>query len=689
MIRCILISCFLLLAASATWAHPPQAPASEPVEFDPIQIKGRSTDLIGLSESASAGFVGQEEFKYRPLFRNGELLEVIPGMVATQHSGSGKANQFFLRGFNLDHGTDFSTSVDGVPMNLRTHGHGQGYLDLNSIIPELVDNVEYGKGPYYTQIGDFSSAGFSEINTVHSLDQGIAKVNIGTNDFYRVLGANSSRIGDGDLLYAAELTFYRGPWTNTEDLQKYKGMLKYSGGDYDNGFSVIANTYYGSWNSTDQIPSRAVDTGRLSRLDAVDSTDGGNTQRYTLSGSWWNNTDTSNTEISGYAYYYDLNLWSNFTYFLEDEVLGDQFEQVDQRLVVGTNASHAMSGDWGGFDYTNTLGLQFRYDYIPEVGLFRTHKRQRTDTVNQARVNETSLSIYGQNEIVWNDYVRTVLGLRGDFYWMDVTDRNIAVNSGSTFDAIASPKFSLILGPWADTEFFVNAGSGFHSNDARGATLQIDPVTGDPVSPVSPLVRAMGAEVGMRTQFIPKYTSTLAFWYLKLDSELVFVGDAGTTEPSGKSQRYGVEWANFYRPFDWLTLDADLAFSHAEFLNTAPGEWRVPNSVGQVITLGATGQWPFGLFGSIRMRYFNDIPLTEDGSANAPSTMIWNMKLGYRYQNFTASMDIFNMFDSKDNDITYFYRSRLPGERTEGFDDIHFHPVEPRQFRFTLAYAFD
>lgn len=680
-------------AMTISWCHPlaahPTASEERTIfELDTLAVAGRANDLTGVAESASRGQVGPPEFEFRPLLRTGELLEVVPGLLATQHSGSGKANQYYLRGFNLDHGTDFSAHIDGVPLNLRTHGHGQGYLDLNGIIPEFIETIEYGKGPYYPEIGDFSSAGYAQFHTIERLSRGFVKLSYGEHDYYRLVAGNSVPVGGGDLLLGLETHFQNGPWNNEEHTQKYNGLLKYTRGDFDNGFSLIATAYSNRWNATDQIPGLAVDRGLITELDTIDPSDGGDIERYSLAANWWRKNDQSETSANFYAFYSDLNLYSNFTFFLDDPKNGDQIQQKDRRVTVGGDAAQTWYDHWHTFDVANTVGLQIRFDHIPAVALYHTQQRRRLSVTSEHRINETSVSIYAKNEIKWLEKLRTIVGARADFFVYDINDRLHEQNSGNQDAAILSPKFSLILGPWYRTEYYLNLGYGYHSNDARGITLRTAPTNGETIAPANPLVWSRGTEIGLRSALLPGLTSTLAVWWLQLDSELVFVGDAGTTEPSGKSERYGVEWSNYYQPTPWLTLDADLAFTKARFSDAPRGQDRVPNSVGRVITAGATVSWPNGLFGTLRLRHFGDIPLSEDGLHKAASTNLVNFGTGYRIRHFKLAFDILNLLDSNDADISYYYASRLPGEAAEGIEDNHFHPVLPRTFRVSLRLNF-
>ncbi len=690
-----IISVIWVAYSSLSAAHPlpDEETQEEPVQLETVEIEGRATDLIGIASSASQGVVGQPEFKYRPLARVGELVEIVPGAIATQHSGSGKANQFFLRGFNLDHGTDFTVSVDGIPMNMPSHAHGQGYLDLNGVIPELVDKVEYGKGPYYAEVGDFSSAGFSKMHTMHKLDKNFVKFTGGEFDFYRSVLGVSHKLGDGDLLLGSEVNFYDGVWEQAEDLKKYNGMLRYTVDKDTWGYSLNGKAYHSTWTATNQIPERAIDSGLIGLYGTGDGSDGGITNRYSVSGNYWNRSNKAKNEFNVYALYSDLDLFSNFTGYI-NPVTGDQIEQKEERVQVGGNAEHTRFDKWFGIEMDNTLGLQVRHDEIMGLALNQTQQRNIWNTVREDDISETSVGLFIKNEAHWLEKFRTVAGLRTDFFEFEVDSKTLKINSGSKDAAIISPKLSMIFGPWYDTDIFLNGGYGYHSNDARGTTIKIDPTDGvSQVSSVTPLSWSRGAEFGVRTQHLPGLTSTVALWWLESSSELVFVGDGGTTEPSGKSERYGVEWTNYYKPTDYLTFDADFAFTSAKFIGVPSGENHIPNSVGRVISFGATIESPMGLFGTLRLRHFGDVPLVENGAAWNDETNIVNLGLGYQKEAYKVEVDVFNLLDSTDNDIAYFYGYRLQGEAAGPNEDgstdgLIRHPIEPRMVRVTATLRF-
>jgi Outer membrane receptor proteins, mostly Fe transport len=667
------------LRAQMVWSDPPP---DEATLLERLVVEGRGADLVGTATGASQGLVGARELEARPWLRRGELLEVIPGVVITQHSGGGKANQYFLRGFNLDHGTDFSVSVDGLPVNMRTHAHGQGYSDLNYVIPELVRQVEYGKGPFDAAVGDFSAAGAAEFRLFDVMPRGIASATVGENGFARLVVADSVSAGGGTTTYAVEATHDDGPWHVEEDFRRFNGFVRHHWRAGAGEFRVTGMAYRGTWTATDQIPLRAVETGELDRFGTVDPTAGGESERISVAFDATIAGAGGTTRLNAYALRYRLDLYSNFTYFLDDPDDGDQFNQRDRRVVLGGAASHAWTGPRG----TTTAGVQVRADFIDEVGLHRTAQRRRLATVREDEVSEASAGVFLKNETRWNAWLRTEAGVRVDGYRFDV-ESDVAANSGERTAAIATPKVAVVLGPWAGTEVYANFGDAFHSNDARGTTIRVDPVTGEVAEAVDPLVRSRGAEIGVRATPAKGWVSSLAVWALTLDSELVFVGDAGGTEAAGATRRVGLEWANFYRVTPWLTLDADLAVTRARYRD-AGDEDRIANSIPRVVTAGATFQAKSGWFGSVRLRYFSAQPLIEDGSEWAPSSLTSNLRLGWRGKAWEVSAEVLNVFDRENHDIAYFYESRLPGEAAEGVADLHFHPAEPRTLRVSVTRSF-
>lgn len=645
-------------------------------------------NAVGTSDAASQGVIEAGLLRSRPALRPGEILEFVPGVIVTQHTGDGKANQYFLRGFNLDHGTDFATSVNGMPTNLPTHAHGQGYSDLNFLIPELVQRVEYRKGPYYAKGGDFSLAGAADIAYRTGFDRPFLDVGIGQRGFRRHVAGGSTDVGSGrTLLGAFEVMGHDGPWVVPQGLKRHNGVVTLSGVGDSSSWQLSFMGYQAKWTATDQVPERLLNAPGFNRYGSLDPTAGGDTSRHSVSGQWSHNDAQGGVwRAQAYVVRYAMDLYSNFTYALERPAAGDQFAQKDARTVWGGQFSYAMSHGLFERIARSELGLQWRTDKA-RVGLYDAVARRITEVVREDDVQQTLVGVYAQNVLEWTPWLRTIAGVRVDHKRAQVDALSLTVNGGRAQDSKASPKLSLILGPWRKSEFFVNAGTGFHSNDARGATIRLDPRSGESAQRVPLLVAGRGAELGFRTEAIPGLQSSLALWGLKLDSELVYVGDAGATEASRASSRRGVEFNNRYTPVQWLLIDADFAWSRGRFDN---GD-RIPNAVDRVASMAVTLRDLAHWTTSLQWRYLGSGPLVEDNSVRSRPSSTLNTRItrglpGWGRQT-DITLDIFNLTNRRVNDIQYFYESRLPGDPAP-VADRHVHPAEPRTFRLSLRWGF-
>ncbi len=707
-----------------------------------VNVQGRADDLTGVAQSATQGTVGQTELEDRPILRSGEVLETVPGVIITQHAGGGKANQYFLRGFNLDHGTDFAVFLDDMPLNLPSHAHGEGYADMNIVIPELVQRVNYEKGPYYADVGDYGSAGSAHLEFYKALPENFFQVEGGMYGYERAVFGVSEKVGSGNLLFGGEFYHDDGPWTHSDNYSKLNGLLTYSQGDEASGFSITAHAYHGNWYSSDQIPITAVPL--VGFFGALNPTDGGNSQRHSVQAEWHRQNDHSRTQIMAYGFYYYLNLFSDFTYYLDDPAKGDQFEQQDSRFVLGIDVRHTLFNNWFGRKVENTFGLQVRNDWVHN-GLYRTENRVRTDkndinACNDEPINacstdpnlmavlpadtdvnrftETMFGFYVENKIQWAEKFRTVLAFRGDEVRDAVTSLTpsytatelpgapvvnfAAANSGTVTQFMPEPKASLIFGPWRKTEFYVQGGFGFHSNDARGATQREEPISPDNPFPtatsrIPALIQTKGSEVGVRTTAAPHLQSTFSLWYLHSASELLQDGDTGGTVPSlSPSNRYGIEWANYYTPLEHWAFDFDFADSRAFFTEIdaddaapgSPGGKRVPEAVGLVASAGATMHDYKRFSASLRVRAFGPRDLTSDGIYRSNPTVLLNAEVRYRLtKKWSFVVEALNLLNRKDHDIDYAYTSRITPTADAAFTDV-FHPVEPLQVRFGIRRSF-
>ena len=649
-----------------------------------IVVTGRATDLIGIAGAASEGVVGRIDLEDRPIQRVAELLETVPGFIATQHSGGGKANQYFLRGFNLDHGTDFAVFHDGVPLNMRTHGHGQGYLDLNFIIPELVDTLTFAKGPYRAENGDFATAGSGRFKTVDTLEAPFVKAEIGTSNFYRIVAGGSTKLGAGNLLLGIETRYDDGPFDLPQDLKLVSGFAKWTGPLAGGTLRASATGYHVKFRSPEQVPLRAIQSGLIGRLGFLDSDLGGETTRV---GGVLNWTDDAKAPLNvlAYAHYYDFRLTSNFTYYLDDPVNGDEFEQQDRRFVVGGRVDKRF--DFAiGMPIKLLVGAEGRYDFIDPVVLYRTDARRVVSTVRRDKVTEGSGALFAEATIRPTSTIRVLLGGRADHYTFDVRS-DLSANSGTSSATRISPKASIAWTPVDRVELYANYGRGFHSNDARGTSINIDPNTGSAADRVDALVSATGYEGGVRIRPIDGLTLTGTYWWLDLKSELLFLGDGGTTEAQGPSKRRGFEFSAFYQPARWLTVDAEYTQSRGRLTDLLDGANYIPGAIETVIAGGVVAKYGKASF-AVRARHFGSYSLIEDNSVRADPLTVVNARIEYQLGRVELAADLLNAFNAKDNEIEYFYASRLPGEPAGGVEDRHIRPVEPRQLRVSATVRF-
>ncbi len=703
----------VVLAQQAGVVRPSPSPAAgAPPEIGRVRAEGRKDNLVGKALSASQGTISQAQIETRPIARPGEVLEAIPGVIITQHSGEGKANQYYLRGFQLDHGTDLSATVVGEPINFPTHAHGQGYSDINWLLPELVSFVEFKKGPYFADEGDFSTAGSYNLfyrNTI----PGTLELSGGTNAFGRILLAGSPKLGAGNLLYGLEAYHNDSTFDRPDNYRRLNGVLRYSRSTGNDDFNVTLLGYDGHWNSTDQIPQRFVDQGVIDRYGLIDPSDGGSTYRYALSTQFEHRSGNATTKFSAYAIHYSLDLFSNFTYELDDATdyfnvtanpvtcspaystcapganhlagytafcpanaappgpggaprpfafaCGDQREQQDRRFVSGFRLART----WQTPSAATTLGLGLRNDNIANVALFLDAARSRdpAGTLTDDHVVEREMNAYLQTEQRLGAKLRLTAGVRGELYRFDVHAFDPR-NSGAATAGLVLPKLSFAYRTSPSQELYLSAGESFHSNDGRGTTATVDPQThaaidtsGAAVERVSPLVRANGEEVGYRYA-TSKLNTTLSLWRLGIASELTFSGDAGTTSAGRPTVRKGIEITNFYTPTRDLTIDADFATSTARFTTDPDGIGTgVPETLASVAALGVTVDRP-AYAASLRMRYFGPRNLIENGSEpSRPTTLLNGQFTAKLAHGRRLTLDAFNILGANADDTTYYYNS--------------------------------
>jgi len=655
--------------------------------LEEVTVTGRKKVLVGEARSASEGVISQVDIYKRPVQRPGDILEAVPGLIVTQHSGSGKSNQLYLRGFNLDHGTDFATWIDGMPVNMRSHGHGQGYTDINFLMPEIIEEMSFVKGPYHSEIGDFSSAGGVHIQTIDQLDKKSIKIGLGENGFNRILAMGSKKIESEVITGALELQGYDGPWIDiTEDVNKVNGFFKFARNNELGKRSITAMIYDNEWNSADQIPSRAISEGIIDDFGSLDKTLGGSTRRMSLSSEYSHDHKTNKVVWRSYIIGYELDLWSNFTYLLDDPVGGDQFKQRDKRTIFGGSYENLWVGNTESFT-EHRFGIDFRHDAVDEVGLYRSREREIMGPIREDQVDESSISSFYEMSFDLRSSWRAVLGIRADAFKFKVNSKDYNLTDDDS-DFILSPKASIAYAFSDNNEMYFSYGNGFHSNDARGVITFRDPITEEKLSPADPLVKSTGFEWGIKALINEQLNTSLAVWSLELDSELLFVGDAGNTEANRPSKRWGIEFNNLWSINEIWSLEADFAYSNAKFNDDDLENRSVPGSLKNVASGILSAEYPSGFFASFSFRYFGEVPLIEDRSIKSEGSTYANLALGWLMDDWQVQLDILNIFDSNDHDIDYFYASRLAGEPANGYEDIHYHIFEPRQIRFYLSKEF-
>jgi hypothetical protein len=581
---------------------------------------------------------------------------------------------------------------------MPSHGHGQGFADLNFLMPELVSGVRYRKGPYFADGGDFSLAGSAAMDYVSSLEAPFAKVTVGAHNYRQILMAGSKTFQDQTWLGALEVGRNDGPWDSPEALRKLNATVRFSSGSPTRGFSITGMAYQSQWNSTDQIPQRLINSGSISRYGTLDSSDGGSTQRLSLSGKWFDNGPSSKTQFSAYAIDYRFDLFSNFTYALDNPVNGDQFEQTDRRHVFGAQGSYSVANQLLSLDGIASVGAQWRGDRMGEVGLYRTEARERFSSMRNDVVSQDLLSVYAQQLLNFSERWRGYFGVRSDTLKYDVQGRELvygAANSGAGQSTLVSPKAGLAFTLTPSAELYLNGGVGFHSNDVRGATITLDPQTGLPADKVPALVKGTGFEIGWRLKPDDNLSATATLWKLRLDSELIYVGDAGTTEAGRGSSRRGVEATLRWRVNPRWRIELDGALSRASLTGDSPaGEGsHVANAVEQVLASGVThtaGPWTT----SLRWRYMGPRALDTLNSVRSSATTLLNLGVRFAFhKHLTLGVDVFNLDGKKGNDIDYFYASCTVAEVSSGrcgngIADRHVHPMEPRTVRLSARLGF-
>lgn len=665
MIR-ILVSIGLVLTL-ATGARP--GLAEEPVE---VYVWGQQP-----VSAATEQTVRQKDLELRPSSTPSDILRLVPGLFIAQHAGGGKADQIFLRGFDADHGTDVAIFVDGIPVNFVSHAHGQGYADLHWLIPEIVDRVEVYKGPYFVQFGDIATAGAVNIITKRRDKDSAFTITGGAFDTQRYLSILSPPEGAPLTPYIAFEGYHNnGPFDNPNNLNRYNLFTKFTIlSSATSNLSFLGTFFKSYWNASGQIPAREVRAGRLGRFDSEDNSEGGKTERQNLN-LVYNYADAQQSfNAQAWTSWYRLNLFSNFTFFMNDPVNGDGIEQADKRFLGGTYLNYRRNYSLFEIPTETLVGFSSRSDHA-HVGLFHQEDRHRLSTTRKSLVKQTNLAWYAQQEFRPTSWLRTQLGVRLDKFFFAARHRGGTESpiSGSDEGFIANPKVNVIVSPFSDnalakrSEIYLNFGGGYHSNDARDVIANPGKTT---------LPRVLGGELGFRTKLLDRLDTGLAYWRSHLESELVFVGDEGTTEARGKTRRQGVEGEFRYEILSWLSADLDISYTWSKFVKT--GE-AIPLAPRFLALSGITTRHPSGLEGRLQLRSVGDRYGTEDRTFNVRGYNIFDLLLKYKWDRFEFLFSIDNIANKKWRAAQFVFESQRPGEAAP-VRDFHFTPGEPLTIR--------
>ena len=646
-------------ASLAGAENPRVSTAKETDTLEEIVVFGRAERLVGTAQAASEGTVGGADLSVRPLLRVAELLEVVPGLIAAQHSGSGKANQYFLRGMQLDHGTDFTSVIDGMPWNLRTHGHGQGYLDVNGLIPEVIDRIDYRKGPYRADVGDFSLAGTAILHTIDSLPRDFLSAETGAYGWGRLAAGATTGLLGGELTTVGQWKTYDRPWALKENLQHLSLWAKYRRPLASGTLALTLSGYHATWHPSEQIPEASIGTAACANpFCSLDATAFGITNR-------WIGTlhfVSPKLEASGYLQRYDWHMLSDPTY-------DNQINQFDHRWTAGGKAERTFAT---GTRVQFKAGIEALLDDIGRVGVEHAVAGVVIAPISDNGVRESSGALYGEGSWKASDRLRVALGLRLDAYRFAVTTHNAQSVAGTRSQQQASPKAGIAWRPGAGTELYANWGRGYHSNDARGATNRDTPVPG--------LVPGTGYEGGVRFER-GSLRLTATAWWLDVASELIFVGDSNAVEPKAGAKRRGLELVSFWKPWKSIGIDAVYALSEASYNRSEADPAYDPVSAptlqgthveGSVRSAGELGlsavrpHWET----SVRLRYLGPYPLVPSGLQQAGAETMVNLRTAWKHGRWSVYGELLNALGERGKDIVYYYPSYIPGVLAPGSEEV-------------------
>ncbi|MBD0403517.1 TonB-dependent receptor [Flammeovirga sp. EKP202] len=642
-----------------------------------------SLEEVSISSKVDAHHILTDvDIQTTPVNSSQDILRKVPGIIIGQHAGGGKAEQIFLRGFDLDHGTDINITVDGMPVNMVSHAHGQGYADLHFVIPETVEKIDFGKGPYYQNRGNFTTAGYVDFRTKQRLDNSTLKVEAGQFETYRLLGMFNLMESEKQNAYVAtEFLSTDGFFESPQNFNRVNLLGKYTSQPTSNDLLGVTFSYFDSkWDASGQVPQRAVDSGLISRFGAIDDTEGGATSRSNILVDHTKIID-ENSSITSKVYFskYDFELYSNFTFFLDDPVNGDQIKQKESRNIFGVSSEYNKSFTTNSFSGSWQAGITLRNDQSIDNELSHTANRKETlEYMKLGDINETNVGAYVGTFIDINKWTFNP-SVRVDYFNFQYNDKLVtAYQTLSEKKAIVSPNLNVFYNATNELQLYLKSGKGFHSNDSRVVVAE----QGSEILPA-----AYGFDLGYIWKPTPKMLLSMAYWYLYMEQEFVYVGDAGVVEPSGKTKRQGVELSYRYQPLSWLFWNVDVNYTHARAIDEPEGANYIPLAPDFTFITGLNFQFKSGIYGGINIRHINDRPANEDNSITAHGYTVTDMNLGYKMKKMSFGIQIQNLFDVEWNETQFATESRLQHE-TAPVEEIHFTPGNPFYLKGIIQYNF-
>jgi len=649
-----------------------------------LQEKTFQLEELHLNEQLNAlNTISRLDLSIDPVNSSQEVLRKVPGLIIGQHAGGGKAEQLFLRGFDIDHGTDVAISVDGMPVNMVSHAHGQGYSDLHFLIAETVNKIDFGKGSYYANKGDFNTAGYVDFSTKDYIKDSQVSLSIGQFNSLRTLGM-FDLLGDSkneNAYMAIEYLENDGPFESPQNFNRLNLFGKYTViSPQNNKLSLTLSHFKSRWDASGQIPQREVDNGNISRFGAIDDTEGGNTQRTNLNIEYskYINDDTR-LKTNMFYTHSAFELYSNFTFFLEDPVNGDQIKQIENRDIFGFNSRLIHDTYLGKTPVVLSAGVSLRNDVANDTELSKTLNRSTTlEQVQLGDINQTNASMFVNAEFEFGKLI-VAPALRLEHFKFMYNDK-LQTNYTSLDETKTAllPKLNFFYNAKDNLQLYLKSGIGFHSNDTRVVVTNASE---------NVLPKAYGVDLGNIWKPTPKLVVNSALWYLFLEQEFVYVGDAGIVEPSGRTRRYGADFGLRYQLNNWLFLNTDATLTKARSIDEASGEDYIPLAPDFTLTGGLTVNDLDGFSGGLNFRYIDDRPANEDNSIVAEGYFVSDFNVNYTINNLTFGFAIENLFDTEWNETQFATTSRLQNE-TAPVEEIHFTPGTPFSSKFTVSYRF-